>query len=436
MEPAMLERPVLQVALDFMHLKRALQAAREAVEGGADWLEAGTPLIKSEGMEAVRALKRAFPDRVIVADLKTMDTGAFEVEMAAKAGAEVISVMMVTDDATVLEAVKAARRYGSKIMGDLMAVQDKVKRAKEVEALGVDYLCHHVSIDEQMIARTPLEELKALAEAVNIPIAVAGGLNSETVSQALDAGATIIIVGGAIIKEPNVTKATEDIKRAIEEKKAIRTKLYKKYGQEELFEAFSKVSTPNIADAMQKRGPMEGIIPRINRGTKMVGRALTVKTADGDWAKPVEAIDKAGKGTVIVVDAGGGKTAVWGELASWSCKVKGVAGIVIDGATRDIDAILDIDFPVFARWVVPHAGEPKGHGEIGPEIMCGGQRVRTGDWIVGDETGVVVIPQEVAVEIANRALDVLERENRIREEIKRGGTLSSVLELEKWEKVG
>ncbi len=431
-----MDRPILQVALDFMHKKRALQAAKESVKGGADWLEAGTPLIKSEGMEVVRELKRAFPDKLIVADLKTMDTGAFEVEIAAKAGAEVISVMVVTDDATVLEAVKAARRYGARIMGDLMAVEDKVKRAKEVEALGVHYLCHHVSIDEQMIAKTPLEELKALSRAVNIPIAVAGGLNSETVSQAMEAGATIIIVGGAIIKEPKVTEATTTIKQVMEERKAVQTKLYKKYARGELHDAFSKVSTPNIADAMQKRGPMDGIIPRINRATKMVGRALTVKTVDGDWAKPVEAIDKAEKGTVIVVDAGGGKTAVWGELASWSCKVKGVSGVVIDGATRDIDTILDIDFPVFSRWVVPHAGEPKGHGEIGSEIECGGQRVRTGDWIVGDETSVVVVPQEVAVEMANRALDVLERENRIREEIKRGGTLSSVLELEKWEKVG
>ncbi|MFQ5919983.1 MAG: HisA/HisF-related TIM barrel protein, partial [Thermoplasmata archaeon] len=304
------------------------------------------------------------------------------------------------------------------------------------EALGVDYLCHHVSIDEQMVARTPLEELKALSEAVSIPIAVAGGLNTETVPQVLEAGASIVIVGGAIIKEPKVTQATADIKRAMRERKALRTKLYKKYGEEELYEAFAQVSTSNIADAMQKRGPMADIHPRVNRGTRMVGRALTVKTADGDWAKPVEAIDKATQGTVIVVDVGGGKTAVWGELASWSCKVKGVAGVVIDGASRDMEAILDADFPVFSRWVVPHAGEPKGHGEIGPEITCGGQQVRTGDWIVGDETGVVVIPQEMGVEIANRSLDVLERENRIREEIKRGGTLSSVLELEKWEKVG
>ena len=428
--------PVVQVALDFMHAKRALQAAKEAVEGGVDWIEAGTPLIKSEGVEVVRQLRKAFPGKTIVADLKTMDTGALEVEIAAKAGANVITVMGVTDDATIAEAVKAARRYGAKIMVDLMRVEDKPKRAKELEALGVDYLNLHVSIDEQMIARTPLDELRAVCQVASVPVAVAGGLNSETVAQAVEAGASILIVGGAIIKAEKVAEAAATIKRAVKERKAIPTGLFKKYGEAEVREAFLKVSTPNIADAMQKRGPMQGILPRIRHGTKMVGRALTVKTANGDWAKPVEAIDRAKPGDVIVVDAGGGSTAVWGELASHSCQVKGVAGVVIDGAVRDIDSIIEINFPCFSRHVVPHAGEPKGHGEIGSEIECGGQRVRTGDWVVGDESGVVVVPQEEAVEMANRALDVLERENRLREEIKRGGTLSSVLELEKWEKVG
>src|SRR6266545_1069196 len=163
--------PVLQVALDHMHLKRALLAATEAAEGGADWLEAGT---------------------TIVADLKTMDTGAFEVEIAVKAGADVVTVMGVTDDATILEAVKAARRYGAKIMVDLMRVADKSMRAKELEALGVDYLNMHVSIDEQMIAQSPLQELKTVAKATSLPVAVAGGLNSETVAQALEAGASIV----------------------------------------------------------------------------------------------------------------------------------------------------------------------------------------------------------------------------------------------------
>jgi 3-hexulose-6-phosphate synthase/6-phospho-3-hexuloisomerase len=427
--------PVLQVALDFMHLKRALAAAKEAVAGGADWVEAGTPLVKSEGVEAVRALRKAFPGRTIVADLKVMDTGALEVEIAAKAGADVVTVMGVTDDATILEAVKAARRYGAKIMVDLMRVPDKPARAVELEKLGVDFLNLHVSIDEQMIARTPLDELKAVAKASRLPVAVAGGLNSETVAQAVEAGATILIVGGAIIKAERVSDAARTIKKAIREGARIPTGLHKKYTEADVFEAFRKVSTPNLADAMQKRGVLHGIVPRLRHGPKLVGRALTVKTADGDWAKPVEAIDRAAPGDVIVVDVGGGPTAVWGELASNSCVVKGVAGVVIDGAVRDLDSIQELNFPTFSRSVAPNAGEPKGLGEIGGEIECGGQVVRSGDWVVGDESGIVVVPREQAVEMANRALDVLERENRIREEIKRGGTLSSILELEKWEQV-
>jgi 3-hexulose-6-phosphate synthase/6-phospho-3-hexuloisomerase len=113
----------------------------------------------------------------------------------------------------------------------------------------------------------------------------------------------------------------------------------------------------------------------------------------------------------------------------------GAAGIVIDGAIRDIDDIRDLEFPAFSRTVAPCAGEPKGYGGIGIEVTVGGQRVRTGDWIVGDESGVVVIPKESAVEVANRALDVHERENRTREEIRRGSTLSKVNELAKWEPV-
>ena len=168
----------------------------------------------------------------------------------------------------------------------------------------------------------------------------------------------------------------------------------------------------------------------------MVGRALTVQTVNGDWAKSVEAIDRAKAGDVIVIDACGGEIAVWGELASCSCKVKGVVGVVVDGAVRDMDYILDMGFPCFSRYVASNAGEPKGYGGIGHEIVCGGVTVRTGDWVIGDESGVVVVPQERAVEVANRAVDVAEREERLREEIKRGGTLSSVLKLEKWEKVG
>jgi len=71
--------------------------------------------------------------------------------------------------------------------------------------------------------------------------------------------------------------------------------------------------------------------------------------------------------------------------------MKGIAGIVIDGAVRDVDEIRRMKFPVFARYVVPNAGEPKGFGEINAEIRCGGQEVKPGDWIIGDDNGVLVV---------------------------------------------
>ena len=91
-------------------------------------------------------------------------------------------------------------------------------------------------------------------------------------------------------------------------------------------------------------------------------------------------------------------------------------------------------FPLFAKAIVPNAGEPKGFGEINAEIQCAGQYVCPGDWIVGDESGVVVIPAKRAYEVARRAMEVRKNEERIREEIRRGSTLSEVAELIKWEK--
>lgn len=429
------EYPVLQVALDLMNLHRAVQIAKEAVEGGVHWIEVGTPLIKSEGMEAVRSIKKQFPRHTVVADLKTVDVGGYETEMAAKAGADVVVILGVSNDATILEAIRTGKQYNCKIMCDLISVADKVRRAKEIEALGADYLALHVGIDQQMEGVSPIAELREIVEAVDIPIAVAGGLNSETVAEVVSAGASIVIVGGAIIKARKVTEAASIIKEAIINLEKIETHLFKKYTFDQLRDVLSRVTTCNVSDAMHRKGAMRDLHILLPLGGKMVGPALTVKTIDGDWAKPVEAIEKANTGDVLVIDAGGGYQAIWGELASWSSKMKGLSGVVVDGAVRDVPDIIEMGFPVFARHQVPNAGEPKGLGEIGIDVEVCGQRVSTGDWIIGDCSGVVVIPRNRAVEIANRALDVFEKENRIREEIRRGSTLSEVLYLEKWETI-
>ena len=126
-----MNKVILQVALDLLNDNRALSIAKETVKGDKScWLEAGTPLIKSEGMEIIRKLRKTFSDKKIVADMKIMDTGALEVEMASKAGADIICILAASDNSTIIDAIKSARKYGAKIMADLIGVKDKIKRAK------------------------------------------------------------------------------------------------------------------------------------------------------------------------------------------------------------------------------------------------------------------------------------------------------------------
>ena len=420
------------MALDILELDRSIQIAKEAVSGGADWIEAGTPLIKSEGMDAVREMKKALPAVRIVADMKTVDTGAMEVEMAAKAGADIVAMLASSDNSTIEDALRAARKYGVQIMMDLLTVPDPVKRSRELEALGVDYICVHVGIDQQMTGRDTIDFLREIVKEVRTPVAAAGGIDARTGAEAVASGAAIVIVGGSIVRSAEVTASARKIREAIDNAQAVAGPKVSR--EEEMIAIFREVSTSNISDAMHRKGAMRGILP-VNLGVKIVGRAVTVQTFAGDWAKPVEAIDLAGPGDVLVVYNGSNFIAPWGGLATLSCKMKGIEGVVIDGAVRDVDEIRAMKYPVFSSGITPNAGDPKGMGEINSEINCAGQIVKPGDYIVGDECGVVVIPKERAYEIARRAKEVEKTESRLYEEIRRGSTLSQVIKLKKWEKV-
>ncbi|WNY26713.1 3-hexulose-6-phosphate synthase [Methanolapillus ohkumae] len=426
---------LIQVALDVVELDRALVIAKEAVAGGADWVEAGTPLIKSEGMNAVRKLKEAFPDKTILADMKTMDAGAIEVEMAAKSGAGVVAVLGRADDIVISESLLAAKKYGVQLMVDLISIDDPAARAEELVRLGVDLINIHVGIDRQMTGKSPLEVLAKLGSSCGAKIAVAGGLKPDTAKEAVLMGADIVIVGSYITNSDHVENAARAVRTAVDGVAAGSKTgtVGKKTQEEEIFEIFNRVSSSNISDAMHRKGAMSGV-STLFPGRKIVGRAVTVRTFGGDWAKPVEAIDMCGKGDVIVIYNGDRNIAMWGGLATKTAVNKKIAGLVVDGAVRDMDEMKKYDLPVFAANVVPNAGDPKGLGEINCEIKCGGQLVNPGDFIVADDSGIVVVPKEKAYEIARRSEEVWNKEKRILDEIERGQSMSSVLELLKWEK--
>lgn len=425
----------LQLALDHVDLHRALKAAEEAVRAGVHILEVGTPLLKAEGLDAIRALRKAHPKHTIVCDGKTMDAGRLELEAAAKAGANMGTVLGVASDSTIRECVEAGANYGIDILVDLLGCEDPAARAKFAASVGAQAVNVHCPIDEQVQGLDPFETLKAVREAVSIPVTVAGGLNARTAPRAVNAGADVLIVGGAITKASDAEAATRAILEAMRTGVAGESEVADRVSAEsELRRIFTEVSTANISDAMHRAPCLSGLVTT-QPAARVAGRAVTVRTVPGDWAKPVEGIDVCEPGDVLVIDAGGVPPAVWGELATNSAQNRGLAGVVVWGAIRDTADIRALELPVFARAVSSNAGEPKGFGEINIALRIDGLAVRPGDWVVADTDGVLFVAREKAVEIANRAMYCLEAENRIRAEILGdGSTLAEVVDLYKWEK--
>jgi len=189
-----------QVSLDLTNLDEALEMARGAVRAGVDWLEAGTPLILAEGLQSVRALRKEFPDRPIVADLKMMDGGGGESEMTFDAGATYVVVMSQAHWATVKEAVTVARRKSGKVMADVMNAPDKVQAAKQMEQLGVDYIVAHLGYDERHHVKglSALDNLQKIVDAVKIPVQAVGGLSLDQAIESVRFGAKSVVIGAPL----------------------------------------------------------------------------------------------------------------------------------------------------------------------------------------------------------------------------------------------
>ena len=204
--------PILQVALDFTDIDTAIEIAKKAVMGGADWLECGTPLIKSIGVKAISRLKSAFHNIPIVADMKTMDTGRLEASLAFSNGADIVSVLGVASDETIRSAVEIAKEYGGLIMVDMINHPDPISRAIELKKYGVDIILLHVGIDQQIKGADPLSNLPDVKKSVDCYVAVAGGIDMERAGIAVEMGADVVIIGRYITRAKNVEEVTRQVK--------------------------------------------------------------------------------------------------------------------------------------------------------------------------------------------------------------------------------
>lgn len=173
--------------------------------------------------------------------------------------------------------------------------------------------------------------------------------------------------------------------------------------QRELVEAFRDIPVSNISDNMGRIACLDTFIRPYNE-VKLLGTAITVKAPLGDNLMFHKAIQMALPGDVIVVDGEGDMChSLCGEIMMSEARKKGIAGFLVDGCIRDVEALPTMNFSVYARGVNPKGPYKNGPGEINVPISCGGQVVFPGDIIVGDLDGVVIIRPEDAEEVLERA---------------------------------
>lgn len=205
----------LQLALDLVNIPQAIELVKE-VEDYVDVVEIGTPVVINEGLKAVKEMKAAFPQLTVLADLKIMDAAGYEVSQASEAGADIVTILGAAEDASIKGAVEEAKKQGKQILVDMIAVKDIATRAKELDELGVDYICVHTGYDLQAAGQNSFEDLATIKSVVkNAKTAVAGGIKLDTLPEVIKAQPDLVIVGGGITGQDDKQAAASKMKELI-----------------------------------------------------------------------------------------------------------------------------------------------------------------------------------------------------------------------------
>lgn len=188
--------------------------------------------------------------------------------------------------------------------------------------------------------------------------------------------------------------------------------------------------TSNLCNAHSEIQAMSATLKPLFEGIRIAGPAKTAVITPGQNAAIHRAVHTASCGQVLVVDGGGDRSfGPFGDILATCCRNQGIVGAVIDNTIRDVAEIKEMQFPVYSLGANPAATEKKASGSIDLEVTCGGLRVRPGDIIVGDDDGVVVIPVEIAGDVADRVQIISERERGIKQELANGLTTCEIFQI-------
>jgi 3-hexulose-6-phosphate synthase len=207
----------LQLAIDLLDQKEAAKLAQE-VEEFIDIVEIGTPIVINEGLSAVEHMSKSVTNTQVLADLlKIMDAASYEVSQAVKFGADIVTILGVSEDASIKSAIEEAHNNGKKLLVDMIAVQNLEQRAAELDKMGADYIAVHTGYDLQAKGVSPLESLRTVKSVIsNSKVAVAGGIKPDTIKSVAVEQPDLIIVGGGIANADDPKAAAKQCRDIID----------------------------------------------------------------------------------------------------------------------------------------------------------------------------------------------------------------------------
>lgn len=206
----------LQLAIDLLNKEEAAELANK-VKDYVDIVEIGTPIVINEGLPSVQHLDDNIDGVKVLADLKIMDAAGYEVSQAVKYGADVVTILGVAEDASIKGAVEEAHKNNKELLVDMIAVQDLEQRAKELDALGADYIMVHTGYDLQAEGISPLDSLRKVKSVItSSKLAVAGGIKPDTIEEVAKEEPDLIVVGGGIANADDPVAAAQQCRNAID----------------------------------------------------------------------------------------------------------------------------------------------------------------------------------------------------------------------------
>ncbi|NUM35415.1 MAG: hypothetical protein HUU50_12770 [Candidatus Brocadiae bacterium] len=402
----------LFVSLDFLHLENALFYAEQSIAGGIDFLEIGSLLLKNTGFNSVRIFKERFPSLKIVCDLKILQPQILEIEAASKSQIFAITISGAISEQNYQICLDMAQKNSLKAYLDFRGcapcvVQNALSLIPRADAVIIDFFPQNQSISL----------FQQISSMTDTPIFLQpSSLDENTLKGPLGFASMLVVPiqeSTSSISKEIISKA-KNILNKIESQGEVSQK---EYNEQTLREKLRKISTVHICEVYRKPIFLEKVYP-LHRFTKILGRAYTLRVWPGEQKQVIQYLMEIPEQSILVVDAGGTQgNAVWSCLATEIAMKRKLSGAVVYGSISDVPYIRQKGFPCYAAALTAIPGQEENTASYNIPLTLGNVTIQPGDWMIGDDNGIVCIPSMQAFAIVDNAFELAKSRESILEEL-------------------